>query len=196
MHDACSSQSRTSMTLLGRLAHVPPDEIAWQQFLELYRPRIEAICAHRGLQMADAHDVSQNILLRLTQVMRRFKYDENGKFRNWLRRVTENAVSDFQKAVRNTAIQNAAWEGILSDEARRDFLDELEASYDMELLLTARQIVSQSVAPTQWTIFVAMVDQSLSAAQVAELHNISISNAYAIKSRIQKMLRLEINKLQ
>ena len=75
----------TSSTLLHRLALQPPDQAAWSEFVERYGPRIFQWCRAWGLQEADILDVSQTVLTRLSQRLRRFEYDPSRRFRSWLR---------------------------------------------------------------------------------------------------------------
>src|SRR5262245_39886831 len=88
-------ESRTSPTLLGRLRQSPTDQAAWEEFVERYGPRIYGWCRHWGLQGADADDVAQDVLLRLAEKMRTFRYDPAGSFRGWLKTLTHHAWYDF-----------------------------------------------------------------------------------------------------
>jgi RNA polymerase sigma factor (sigma-70 family) len=68
---------------------------AFARFAALYRPALVACCQARGLQPADAEDVTQAILLRLWDALRCFAYDpDRGKFRGYLAQVVRNAVAD------------------------------------------------------------------------------------------------------
>ena len=51
----------THHTLLLRLRD-SRDEEAWRQFVELYAPAVFRTCRRRGLQEADAADVTQEVL--------------------------------------------------------------------------------------------------------------------------------------
>ena len=48
----------TSSTLLARVRDAQDFE-AWDQFLDIYTPMVRGFCSKRGLQAADAEDVSQ-----------------------------------------------------------------------------------------------------------------------------------------
>ncbi len=90
---------QTSPTLLGRIAKDPKDEVAWATFVDCYGPKINHGCRQRGLQQADAEDVTQNVLLRLARVLKTFNYEPSKKFRGWLRQVTAHvAVTAVFKA--------------------------------------------------------------------------------------------------
>src|SRR4051794_25181714 len=64
----------TSASLLIRLQQAPADQDAWLEFLRRYGPRIHNWCRRWGLQEADAQDVTQNVLLKLTRAMQAFRY--------------------------------------------------------------------------------------------------------------------------
>src|SRR5436189_1773576 len=90
----------TSATLLGRLRRAPMDAPAWREFVERYGAQIYGWCRGRGLQEADAEDMTQTILAKLLGVMRSFSYDPAQSFRGWLRTVTDNAWRDLMRGSR------------------------------------------------------------------------------------------------
>ena len=57
----------TSLTLLDRVGKDSSDHAAWGEFVAYYGPKIRTWCCQRGLQSADADDVTQNVLLRLAR---------------------------------------------------------------------------------------------------------------------------------
>src|SRR5262249_40564757 len=90
--------SKTSVTLLARLASLPPDQAAWCDLGDRYGPRILQWCRAWGLQEADMLDVSQAVLTKLAVQMSRFRYESGGSFRNWLRTLVERATIDLLAA--------------------------------------------------------------------------------------------------
>src|SRR6516165_6411049 len=86
---------KTSATLLNNLRGNPIDQVAWATFVAHYEPRIRGWCRQRGLQTADANDVTQDVLLRLTRALPKFSYDASRTFRGWLHLVTQHALADF-----------------------------------------------------------------------------------------------------
>lgn len=95
------SPPTTRVGLLSRLRQ-RNDEDAWNQFCTLYVPVILSYCRRKGLQEADAWDVSQSVLTNLSRWIGNFEYDRNrGRFRNWLGVVTRREIQRFrQKAAR------------------------------------------------------------------------------------------------
>lgn len=87
----------THESLLFRLRHLPADEEAWDQFVACYEPLVHLWCRKRGLDPADAQDVSQEVLTKLVTTLRTFSYDSWKRFRGWLRIVVNHALSDYQR---------------------------------------------------------------------------------------------------
>ncbi len=58
------------------------DQVAWNQFVEIYAPLIHSYGMHRGLQDADAADLAQEVLQAVAGAVKSFEYDpERGSFR-------------------------------------------------------------------------------------------------------------------
>src|SRR5450432_873818 len=57
----------TRVTLLTQLRQDPSDQAGWDEFVECYGRHIYRWCRQWKLQDADAEDVTQDILLKLTQ---------------------------------------------------------------------------------------------------------------------------------
>lgn len=76
----------TPVTLLAHLARevTGEDEADWARFFEMYRPVIERFAYEVGAR-ADAEDVSQEVFIRLVDVLRNGAYKaERGRFRAYL----------------------------------------------------------------------------------------------------------------
>lgn len=85
----------TQVSLLDRLRE-SADQLAWRQFDQKYRELILRYCRARGLRLADAEDVHQNVLLDLARAMPHFSYQpERGRFRSYLGRVVRNAIARY-----------------------------------------------------------------------------------------------------
>ena len=143
---------RTSATLLMRVRDEPPDSPAWRDFIACYGPRIRAFCLARRLQPADADDLTQAVLLKLTVAMRRFQYDPARSFRAWLRTVTRNAVADFHSE-RRAVVGDEVGRLLDAVEAREELAGEVEAGYERELLDEAMRRVRPRVPEKQWEAF-------------------------------------------
>ena len=70
----------TRVTLFAKLQRNPLDEEAWAEFEKYYSPMIVTWCGRWGMQQADAEDVTQMVLLKLSQKMADFRYDPRRSF--------------------------------------------------------------------------------------------------------------------
>jgi RNA polymerase sigma-70 factor (ECF subfamily) len=87
----------TRLTLLARLRESSNDE-AWRSFVDLYLPLLFRYCRARGLQEADACDVSQQVLAIVHKAIETFEYDpQRGKFRHWLGAITGHEIQRYQR---------------------------------------------------------------------------------------------------
>lgn len=187
------------MTLLGRLCQPAGDAAAWEQFVRRYGPRIFAWCRQRGLQPADAEDVTQDVLLRLAQHLRSFRYDPGRSFRAWLRTVTHHAWSDHLTArqrVARGAGDDGAGDPLQSVEARDDLLSRLSREFDLELLEEATARVRLRVEPRTWDAFRLTGLDGLTCEAAAGQLGMSLAAVFKAKSRVQKLLQEEIAALE
>ena len=69
------------------------DQNAWAEFVEIYVPLIHAYARRRGLQEADAANLTQDELGAVMKNADRFEYDPSrGRFRGWLLTITRNRI--------------------------------------------------------------------------------------------------------
>jgi RNA polymerase sigma-70 factor (ECF subfamily) len=74
----------------------PSDPVTWGAFVACYGPKVHGRCRKWGLQEAGAQDVTRDVLMRLVDKLRSFRYDpDRGTFRGWLKTLTHHAWSDY-----------------------------------------------------------------------------------------------------
>ena len=89
------SNPETRKSLLIRLQASPQSE-AWQEFVEIYEPLIYRLARAKGLQHADAQDMTQDVFAAVERAIDRFDPDsKKGSFRGWLFRITRNLTLNF-----------------------------------------------------------------------------------------------------
>jgi RNA polymerase sigma-70 factor (ECF subfamily) len=197
MNDA--TNLRTSASLLQRVQQGPADQAAWNTFVERYGPRIFAWCRHWQLQESDAHDVTQEVLLQLVDKLHRFQYDPNRSFRAWLKTLVHHAWQDFLERRRRAGLgsgDSSVLERLGSVEARENLEQQLQEVFDREVLEEAMARVQQRVAPHTWEAFRLLTFEGLSGAEVAPRVGMQVTMVYVAKSKVQKMLREEIDALE
>jgi RNA polymerase sigma-70 factor (ECF subfamily) len=189
----------TRVTLLARLRQDPTDQAAWGVFVESYGRHIYRWCRQWKLQDADAEDVTQDILLKLARKMRAFAYDPSRSFRGWLKTVAHHAWRDFVDSPRRgqpAAGDGQVWELMQTLAAREDLIQKLQAAFDHELLEAAKVRVRLRVAPHTWEAFRLVALEGLPVAEVASTVRMQVAMVYVAKSKVQKMLQEEIQKLE
>ena len=80
----------TRESLLGRLSSPQSDE-GWREFAAIYRPLVYRVARAKGLQHADAEDLTQEVLSVVERSLDQFD-PVLGGFRSWLYQITRNLV--------------------------------------------------------------------------------------------------------
>jgi len=191
------SEPSTNTTLLARLRQNPSNQPAWDEFVDRYGRLIFQWCRHRGLQQADAEDVTQTVLLVLAKQMREFVYDPSKSFRGWLGAIAHRSWCRFVDDRRRWSgrVATSDVDQLCSREAQGDFLSRLEAEGEAELLELAKQSVRRRVDPRTWEAFRLSVEEALSGAEVAELLQINVGAVFVARSRVRKMVHEEVRRL-
>lgn len=183
----------------------PSNRDAWGKFVDLYRPVIHRIALARGLQDADAQDLTQYVLMAVAASIGRWeKSTESTRFRHWLRRVTRNAILNaISRRPPDQATGTSSYQNIVTEIPERadhsldDETDSLiELEYRRELYLRAAAIVRTDVDPITWQAFERTVIGGLSNAQAAQELGKSIGTIYAARSRVMKRLRTAIAEIE
>ncbi len=189
------SDSGTSITLLETLRQTPKDARAWEQFVWRYRPMIYGWCREWGLQGADAEDVAQDVLARLTEKLAGFRYDPSRCFRAWLKTVTQHAWSDsISSRVRGS--DSRMIRRLESLEAQADLKRRFEETFDRELMEIAVRRVQGRVASPTWEAFRLTAIEGLSGAEASQRLSASVASVFVSKHRVQKLLKEEIRRLE
>ena len=193
------SADTTRVTLLHRLNQDPADQLSWAEFVTFYSPAIRGWLTHWGLQEADAQDVAQNVLLRLTAKLPQFKYDPGKSFRGWLKTLTHHAWHDFvtEAGYRTRGSgDTSVLDQLQSIEAREDLAARVEATFDKELLEMALVRARARVADTTWLAFKLAALDGLAPQAVADQLGVRVSQVYLAKHRLQKLVQEEIRALE
>lgn len=191
--------SSTRVTLLHRISQNPGDQLSWTEFVRLYGPTIRTWIVHWGLQEADAQDVVQNVLLRLTAKLPQFQYDPTRSFRGWLKTLTHHAWHDFvtEAGYRNRGSGDTAMmEQLQSVAAREDLAARVEATFDKELLEIALVRTRSRVAETTWEAFRLVALEQVEPQRVADQLGVRVSQVYLAKHRVQKLVQEEIRAIE
>ncbi len=171
----------------------PSNQLAWDQFEQLYRPVIFRIARAKGLQHADAHDLVQQVLVSVAAAIDRYeKRNDDARFRNWLSRITRNAIlKALTRAPRDRAAGGSAIMNVLSavpaiDPATNALID---LEYRRELFRRAAEHVRTDVQEPTWLAFELTELQHVPIDKAAKVLGISTGSVYAARSRVMRRMR-------
>lgn len=171
---------------------------AWDEFIVLYRPVIYRMARRRGMQESDAHDLVQEVLLRVAKAIEHYVPQPGVRFRHWLRRVTTNTIlTAISRTPRDAGIGGTdALEQLHDQSFSPDITGELEQEALRERYLRAAAIVKLDVNDETWQAFELSVLKGLSCVEVATKLRKSIGMVYASRSRVLKRLTAEIQRVE
>lgn len=176
------------------------DHEAWGQFVRLYGPLIYRFARKRGLQDADAADLTQVVFEAVAREIQRLDYDANrGSFRGWLFAVTRNQLGKhFERARR---IDRPGGEEIERQElAGLPATEEEEAQwneeYQRQLFETACQRIRGEVEDSSWQAFWQTAALGKSAQEVGRELGMSVGAVYTAKSRVLARLKAAVAALE
>ena len=178
----------------------PLNREAWDQFAMIYRPVIYRLARRKGLQDADAQDLTQQVLHAVSQSIGRWeKQDPPVKFRHWLRRVVRNAILNaLSRKPRDGAAGGSVALDLLNQhtDADQDSASQIEIEYRRELYLQAARLVQADVNAETWQAFELTVVEGIAVEEVARKLGKTPGNVYAARSRIMRRLREAVQALE
>ena len=180
---------KTRQSLLERMSTGCTD--AWTEFCEIYGKAVYAFCRSRGLQDADAHDVCQQLLIKVEKQLGEKRHDTTkGRFRGWIFTVARNLAIDRVREINreNRVQENASSE----DQAETSTEDEsgiFDVQYQRQLLFWASDQVKPFVKETSWQSFWKTAVEGQSASDVANQLGIKLGAVYTAKCRVIARIR-------
>lgn len=179
----------TRITLVARLKD-GRDGGAWSEFLDLYQPLVVRLLRRRGLQDADAEDLSQEVLMAICRRIEDWQHNgRKGAFRSWLYIVSKNLMLNLLAREKNRLVGVSAVEldALLDERSKTSDASELE--YRRELLARGAELIRREFRETTWTAFWRSAVEHLPISDVAEELNMSEGAVYIARSRVMARLR-------
>jgi RNA polymerase sigma factor (sigma-70 family) len=188
----------TRPSLLLRMRDAKDHE-AWHTFVELYAPLVYRFARKRGLQDADAADLTQDVLRSVAGAMKDGKYDPaRGSFRGWLHMVTRNAVYRSLRGERRQPSgtgdtqQQARLEQIPAPSEQQDW----DYEHQKRLFVWACEEVRDEFQAKTWTAFWQTAVDGKSVKDVEAKLGLSAGAIYVAKSRILTRIRERIGQIE
>jgi RNA polymerase sigma factor (sigma-70 family) len=174
------------------------DTDAWAQFIDIYAPLIYGLARKRGLQDADAADLTQDVLRVVASAAGRLDYDqERDSFRGWLFTVVRNKLHDFAarehrngRGTGDTSVQQIVNE----QPAPEEELDFWSREYEQQVFACAAGEVRRSVEPATWQAFWQTAVEGKAGKTAAEELGMSVAAVYVAKSRVIARLRKQVQR--
>jgi len=189
----------TRASLLVRIRD-PGDKDAWRQFVALYAPPIHRLARQRGLQDADAADLTQEVLRTVSVAAPALIYDPGrGSFRGWLYTVTCNKIHDFRESRlnRERGGGDSATQRLLAEiPADNDEADRWERDYQRHVFALAADAVRAEFAAVTWQAFWLVAVECKSGEEAAQILDLSVGAVYVAKSRVLARLKKQVQQLE
>ena len=194
----------THMSLMLRLRE-PSDQQAWREFVSIYEPLILRLMRQRGLQEADARDVTQQVVIAVTQAVDRWEPDgREASFRRWLFTIARNLSLKFVQ--RGRVPHDSARRGVGGTDML-EVLDKLQEpehrtkaefddEYRNEVFRWAAEQVRGEFRETTWQAFWRTCVLNEPIADVARYLRMSAGNVYVARSRVLGRLRQTVEEFE
>jgi RNA polymerase sigma factor (sigma-70 family) len=181
----------TRLSLIVRLKD-RGDQEAWSEFLEIYRPLVYRLAIAKGLQDADAEDVTQQVFASLAQAVERWQPDaDRARFRTWLTTVARNAtLNALTRRVPDRASGETAERALLAEYVGPAADSQLMlAESRREIFQWAARRVRGEFEPATWDVFWLTAVEGRQVNEVAEITGKQPGAIYAARSRVMKRLK-------
>lgn len=184
----------THPSLLVRVKN-PSDEQAWAEFVEIYWPVVYRLARQRGLQHADAEDLTQQVMGSVARAIESWDPDpKRGRFRAWLYRIAQNQIINvLTRAAPDRGTGDTRVNHRLNHHpAAEDVTESLAAEHRREVFRWAARQIRDEFQETTWQMFWRTAVEGLDIDEVANDLKKNRGAVYAARSRIMRRLKEQI----
>lgn len=151
----------------------------------MYSPLIYNFCRLKRLQASDAADVTQEVLVRVANAIKRFQYDRScGMFRDWLARIVNNEIKRHFSA-RSEQTLPAQYDSPGAEEIWDDH-------FHQHIFKVAITRCRPHFSEDTWALFELSWLQKIPVEEVAQRMELGVERIYVARSRVLKRLRREV----
>jgi RNA polymerase sigma-70 factor (ECF subfamily) len=174
------------------------DNDAWQQFVQVYAPLVYRFARRRGLQDADAADLTQEVLGAVSTSVAGLEYDpRRGLFRSWLYTLAHRRLCDFLTRQQKLTVGSGDSQTIaLLKEVPAADEDIWNKDYKSRLFHWAAEQARSDFSESTWQAFWQTSVAGRDPGQVALELGVSIGAVYVAKSRVQSRLRQLVREVE
>jgi RNA polymerase sigma factor (sigma-70 family) len=185
----------TQPSLLVRLKNAH-DREAWERFVDLYAPLVYAFVRKRGLQDADAADLTQDVLRQVALAAKSLIYDpRRGSFRGWLFTVVRNRLTDHWRAAargERGSGDSSQWQQASEQLVFESDSAEWDAAYERQLLEYAARQVQADFSEATWSAFWQTAVEGREGKVVAAELGLTVAAVYLAKGRVIARLKEQV----
>jgi RNA polymerase sigma-70 factor (ECF subfamily) len=191
--------NQTRLTLIQR-AQNPNDEMAWNEFVEVYKNYIYVVIRQMGIKDKDCEDILQQVLIKLWKKLPDFEYGKNkSKFRTWLGVITHSTTVDFfrKQSSQNRRLEDATREQVahLNTIDKPEIEEMAEREWRLYITNLAMANIEQFFSGKAIDVF-KMSMKGQSNEKISSDLEIKIDTVYILKNRVKKRLTDEIKQLK
>lgn len=193
-----SSSPNTRPSLLVRIRD-GADREAWRQFVELYAPLVYRFARRRGLQDADAADLTQEVLQAVARNSERIECEPGrGQFRAWLFTVARNKMLTFLKRSQRHPVESLNHVNGHAEPLApaADEQADWDQEYETRMFAWAAEKVRGQFQRTTWDAFWLTAVEGIPAREVAGRTGLTIGAVYIAKSRVLARLREQVRSVK
>lgn len=179
------------------------DRDAWDRFVSIYCPVVYRLARARGLQDADAQDLSQTVLVAIAKSVSTWSPEPGKRFRQWLMRIAKNTtINILSRRPKDLAMGGTDAEVILAQlvDCRSEEMEQLEHACELEyrrqLYRMAAQTVRLRADEDSWLAFSLTTIDGLTVDEAACKLGKSTGAIYVSRGRIMRRLRDAVRKME
>ena len=190
----------TRLTLLQKLQN-QYDSHAWEEFSNLYRSFIFAVLQKMNVDIQDAENICQKVMVQVWKKLPEFEYDkQKGRFRSWLAVITRNqAKTEMRDKYRHFDNPSSDRHQELSDLLDSWSEPEIEKIAEVEwqkyIVKMALNNVKKSLSQNVLDAF-NMLNEGKSIEETARTLDLEENTVYRYRTRVEKQITQEVRRLE
>jgi RNA polymerase sigma-70 factor (ECF subfamily) len=184
----------TNPSLILRIKD-PQNAAAWNQLMAIYRPVIYRLARRKGLLHEDAEDLVQGVFISIAKAIDRWEQGEGQpRFRNWLGRITRNAIVNAMTRARpdRATGTSSVLQSLASLPQGTESTQSLIVECRLEAIRWAAREIQSEFSNATWAIVQSIAIEGRPAPEVAQVFQRTIGAVYAARCRVAARLREKV----